>query len=720
MANQTIDIKLVVSEEVSKQLGPVSEEIKRFHSAVSTGADRSGAAMQRFGGAVRVVHREFSTLAHLTLGGLIGGGVVAGIVSATKALGDMARQSQQLRYQAQALGTTPAFLEQMSDGLNALGVDAATAAKDVESVMSTLRDAETFGTDSQLYKSLEKGVNGSGKRLWREIREQMAGPEGAEGAFKYLISRLDRMAPTGQRAMLKNLNISSLAFRDLKEVLPQLHKRIQLSAGDTQRLAVANANWNIEMGNVGRMLGKEVMPGLEKIMSALSKYLQTENGKKFAQEIGEWSSKIGEAVGKWIAEGGLTRAMKALGEAVDFLKTAFGEADEVITGIGTAWKEMIDDLVSTEFVQWLGDVAAKLDLLDIDLLNSAGEFMKWLFGPGKRQQSDEGAPEVWRIDPNTGERIPNKPRDVIPPELAPKPRFVPQGEPKPMSGEGLPKSDQERRADIESENRERMALLTEIKDATASVAHVNDFFQIGGPEGSNDGGSGFQNDLSPGAFQTMFRGGSFADQYSTVVDAARRHGLPPSLMASIFATETGYGKSNAVRSFNNPAGLMGGGIGNRAFQKFESLPAGIDKAGEVQKRIYESGGRAIAGMGAIYAPVGRGGRPVANDPNNTNRLWPGLVGGIQTKLTDRGFDPGGLQDAVPGGDIFDDRFSPITSAIARESGGARGGSATVDIDVGGLGQPERNPAELFKPQPLDGAIQMQNATHQANNSLSFQ
>jgi hypothetical protein len=304
----------------------------------------------------------------------------------------------------------------------------------------------------------------------------------------------------------------------------------------------------------------------------------------------------------------------------------------------------------------------------------------------------------------------------------PKRYFFPGGTPRPQpqSGEGQPKSEQERRADIELENRERMALLNEIKDATASVAHVNDFFQIGGPEGSNDGGSGFQNDLSPGAFQTMFAGGAFAGQYSTVVDAAQRHGLPPSLMASIFATETGYGKSNAVRSFNNPAGLMGGGIGNRTFQKFESLPAGIDKAGEVQKRIYESGGRAIAGMGAIYAPVGRGGRPVANDPHNTNRLWPGLVGGIQTKLTDRGFDPGGLQDAVPGGDGFDDRFSPITSAIARESGGGRGGSATVDIDVGGLGEPARNPAELFKPQPLDGAIQMQNATHQPHNSLSFQ
>ena len=99
-----------------------------------------------------------------------------------------------------------------------------------------------------------------------------------------------------------------------------------------------------------------------------------------------------------------------------------------------------------------------------------------------------------------------------------------------------------------------------------------------------------------------------------------------------------------------------------------------------------------------------------SDPNNTNRLWPGLVSGIQTKLTDRGFDPGGLQDAQP---------SPVLTALAG-SGGGGGGTATVDIDVGGLGQPARDPSELFKPQPLTGAIQMQNVPHEPNNRLSFQ
>jgi len=40
--------------------------------------------------------------------------------------------------------------------------------------------------------------------------------------------------------------------------------------------------------------------------------------------------------------------------------------------------------------------------------------------------------------------------------------------------------------------------------------------------------------------------------------------------------------------------------------------------------------------------------------------------------------------------------------------------------VGGLGQPARDPGSLFKPQTLDGEVQMQNATQPENNRLSFQ
>ena len=42
-----------------------------------------------------------------------------------------------------------------------------------------------------------------------------------------------------------------------------------------------------------------------------------------------------------------------------------------------------------------------------------------------------------------------------------------------------------------------------------------------------------------------------------------------------------------------------------------------------------------------------------------------------------------------------------------------------DIDIAGLGQPARNPADLFRPQPLGGQVQMLNVTRPENNPLSF-
>lgn len=729
MANQTIDIKLVVSEEVSKQLAPLAAEIKSFHSAISSGADRSGAAMQKFGGAVRLVHREFSTLTRLTLGGLVGGGVVAGIVAASKALGDMGRQAQQLHYQAQALGTTPAFLEQMSDGLLALGVDAETAKRDVQGVMSTLRDAETYGTKSQLFQALEKGVYGSGKQLWREIQQQMAGPEGAEGAFKFLISRIDQMKPSGQRAMLKALNLSSLAFRDLKEVLPQLHKRIQLSREETQRLAVANANFEISAGNIGRILGSAVMPGLEKVTTAFAKFLQTENGKKFAEQLRTWSDSLGTAIADWIKDegpDGLNANIQALKKEVGELKTIFLAADKVIKGIG-GWKWILVGLVASAFIPWLWGVHRVLGALlaypGVTLLLTALAGAAWMLN------KDFGA-EV--TDPETRKRM--APGGDL--EKAPTTYYeffkqfmqdVLKGNidllghgatPQPQSGTGLPKSDQERRADIEGENRERMALLNEIKDATASVAHVNDWFGIGGPEGSNDGGSGFQFDTS--SILGPAGGGKSNRPWPTLP----AHATPLS----------------RIPGTDRPAQTSGQGFasfyGNRPDLGF------VDTGDKGRKGVSERdqgialGSAATLGDYHYLTDPHTGLTHVAQQTDTGPNIRTQALTDIHASQLNRmGYtkdtfpNKRGIWDVQPafpsfkkessGLDYRSNYGSSLAGALASESGG-RGGSATVDIDVGGLGQSERDPSELFKPQPLDGAIQMQNATHQANNSLSFQ
>jgi hypothetical protein len=719
MADQKIEIKLVIAEEVSRQLAPLAAEIKAFHTAAASGAERVHGSMNRLGGVVRVVHREFSTLARLTLGGIVGGGVVAGIVATSKALGDMARQGMQLRYQAEALGTTPQFLERMSDGLLALGVDAATAARDVQSVMGTLRDAETHGTKSSLFKALEHGVGGSGIRLWNQIKQQMAGPEGAEGAFKWLIGRMQNMAPTGQRAMLKALGISSLAFKDLKEVLPQLHKRIQLLPGEMQSLAVANANWQIEIGNVGRILGSALMPAIEKITTSFSKYLQSDAGKKFTKEISEWAGKIGDAVAGWISDkgpDGLDANLKSLKTAIGSLQEGFNAADKVIKDMGGSWTGVFTALVATGFVVWLGSLLMALRAIapfakTLSVLVAAYYAAKWFkewSGGNEREKVLEKGPRLEDIPGLTPEQRENLSR-------GPKRYYFPGGDrarPQPQSGEGAPKTDQERRADIENENRERTALLTEMKSLGDEVGHVVDYFGIGGPEGSADGRSGFGAGV----------GGGFDIPDANII-----------LSGSRSRPSASGGASWSMPSMpTDPRRLQ---------RALERIAPGSDEEWELRKeRVLKSLDPSMAGTapsqwqgGTLPGPdelkrtereLESRRREYEKDPYYDN---PGHMQERRDLLYNQGtfgqYGTPGMPINFRGGTTNLFGGDTVIRSLAAEGGGGGGamnGSATVDIDVGGLGRPARNPDELFKPQPLDGAIQMQNVTHQPNNRLSFQ
>jgi hypothetical protein len=156
-----------------------------------------------------------------------------------------------------------------------------------------------------------------------------------------------------------------------------------------------------------------------------------------------------------------------------------------------------------------------------------------------------------------------------------------------------------------------------------STKTPNLYGKLGGPSGT------VNNDLSESEFNKRFKDGAFAGKYQTIVEAAHKHNIPASLMASIIGFETGWGKSSAVTNFNNPAGVMAGGRGNRTFHKYDTLDEGVDAAGAVMKKNFEAGGQTIPGMAAIYAPIGKRGKPVANDPHGTNKQWPGTVARLQ-------------------------------------------------------------------------------------------
>jgi hypothetical protein len=78
MADQTIAIRLILRDELSKPLAEIGAHLRRLDAQASTSQARG--QLQAFGGAVRVVHRELSTLSRITLGGIVGGGAVASLL----------------------------------------------------------------------------------------------------------------------------------------------------------------------------------------------------------------------------------------------------------------------------------------------------------------------------------------------------------------------------------------------------------------------------------------------------------------------------------------------------------------------------------------------------------------------------------------------------------------------------------------------------------------
>jgi hypothetical protein len=723
MADQTIEIRLILRDEMSKALAPIEQQLKRIGE---TRVDRLHGAMDRLAPAVRVVHRELSTLTRLTLGGLVGGGVIAGLAALTKSLQDMAAQNIQLRYTAQSLGVSTKFLEDYKAALVGLGESPETAASSLKKSLETLDEFMVKGSKSSLGSFLKESIGGP--QIAGQLRDIIA-KQGEEAGLKFLINVAKRITDRKGRAeFLRQAQLPYSAI-GIDKMLSQLPERIQLSNEQVDAMAVANMQLERHSENIKLILAGELLPAITAITKSLSEYLQTEAGQKFSKQLGEIAGDISKAISTWIQEGGLESALKAL-------EMAFGAADKVVKGIGLTWPQAIGVLVGIKFAAWLLDVAAGLAgiaklawvlrlLPFVAMYFGAKWFRDLVDAEGREKEALEKHPGRLSDRPGlTDEQKKNleelqRSRPMIPGGTEPPAWFKYLFN---MGGQGKPQTAEEQRAAAAEDANERKALNDKLNELAIGTGHLADYIgqtAIGGPEGT-PGESGLGAGLSRGAYQTMFREGPMVGQYERIVQAAEANGLTPSLLAGIIALESkrpgagGFGMSRATLAFLNPGGLMGGGRGNRTFQNFPDIGAGIDKTAAIAARNLAAGGGTFEGLANIYSPPvdPKTGRPYANDPHGTNREWPTHVSRFTSQLTERGFDPGGLQDAEPSGGII--------RALAGDGSGGMDGRASIDIDVGGLGQPERDPSSLFKPQSLDGAVQMQNATQPQHNPLSFQ
>lgn len=121
-------------------------------------------------------------------------------------------------------------------------------------------------------------------------------------------------------------------------------------------------------------------------------------------------------------------------------------------------------------------------------------------------------------------------------------------------------------------------------------------------------------EINNSSWSAMFaNGGAFSSYGSVFIEKAKKYGIDPVIFAAIAFHETGYGTSNAVRTKNNPGGLMG----KNGLMVFSSLDEGLESmAKTLHNRIIKDGLTTIEKLGSKYAPVG-----ASNDPNGLNNHW---------------------------------------------------------------------------------------------------
>jgi len=138
-----------------------------------------------------------------------------------------------------------------------------------------------------------------------------------------------------------------------------------------------------------------------------------------------------------------------------------------------------------------------------------------------------------------------------------------------------------------------------------------------------------EGDTSGGFTSGRQLGGALAGHEQAFAAAGAQYGVDPKFLEAIAIEETGNGTSNALRTYNNPAGLMDPSTPNdTGFQSFSSIDEGINAEASLLQRNYLSQGlTTIDQIGAVYAPAG-----AANDPNGTNGNWGSEVSSIYQEL----------------------------------------------------------------------------------------
>lgn len=165
-------------------------------------------------------------------------------------------------------------------------------------------------------------------------------------------------------------------------------------------------------------------------------------------------------------------------------------------------------------------------------------------------------------------------------------------------------------------------LVVMAKDVESSIQDEQNAFYIAEQERMTGAYCSVDGEIDMTSYDRAFSdAGALTGKGDEIIEAAKNNKIDPVLMGAIILHETGNGTSNAVKSYNNPGGMMSPSSNWTKLTKYKTLEDGLEATGKTLKRmVHKEGRKTIPAIGFVYAPVG-----ADNDPTGLNDHWVSVV-----------------------------------------------------------------------------------------------
>jgi hypothetical protein len=361
VAEDTVQLRLTIRDEVSRSLNEMSRALRQFDQSVNfTNTQNQLRSVtllaERFGREIGTVFRMMGAASILS-----SGGIVASLGLMATGLRNFAREGLQLHYTARDIGMTAGQLSTLAGGLQAAGDSAQDAISSIADVAKAIEDARRLGSvGSPLIQELLRTPGGI--QFWNDLSRELES-KGTPAAMQFLAERINRLQSEGRfeaARRLRELFGASPAFAEGVKLMGQIRERIAPDDKKAQAFLLAWTNLDISVGNVATRIGAAFLPAFERLFNQLDQFLQTKEGEQFLQRIEGWGTRLEEEAQRFArGEGTLRDIWNQLKESVAGLTSAFKQADEVVQAMG-GWGKVLAILVAIRVGAWLGTIVIAL------------------------------------------------------------------------------------------------------------------------------------------------------------------------------------------------------------------------------------------------------------------------------------------------------------------------------------------------------------------------